>query len=137
MEEMKRFVIQRHTRQDEPLLRCASDFAYDTPDRPKGRQVHWDLMLEHGDFLETYRISIPPEQWGKEPIEAVKIFDHPLKFLTYEGIVNNGKGTVTVADKGTYEVLSQNENQLKIRFSGTILKREIIFAVGGGRVRRE
>jgi bifunctional non-homologous end joining protein LigD len=116
MEEMKRFVIQRHTRQDEP--------------------VHWDLMLETGDFLETYRIGKPPEKWGDKPIEAERIFNHPLKFLTYEGIVNNGKGTVAVADKGTCEVLSQNDNQLKIRFSGTILKREIIFSIGGGPVRR-
>jgi hypothetical protein len=92
-------------------------------------------MLEHGDCLETYRISIPPEEWSKEPVEAEENFDHPLKFLTYEGIVNKGKGTVAIADKGTCEVLSQNENQLKIRFSGTILKREIIFAIGGCPVR--
>jgi bifunctional non-homologous end joining protein LigD len=117
MEEKKRYVIQRHTREDEP--------------------AHWDLMLESAGVLETYRINKPPEEWGKDPIEAAKIFDHPLKFLTYEGSVNKGKGMVAIADKGTYEDLSQNENQLKIRFSGTILKTEIIFAAGGGRVRRE
>jgi len=117
MKEMKRFVIQRHTRQDEP--------------------AHWDLMLESEGILETYRIGKPPEEWGKEPVEAVKIFDHPLKFLTYEGIVNKGKGTIAIADKGMCEVLSQNENQLKIRFSGTILRREIIFGAGEYPVRRE
>lgn len=117
MEEKKRYVIQKHTRQDEP--------------------AHWDLMLEKGDCLETYRIGNEPDQWSKGPIDAEKIFDHPLKFLTYEGIVNKGKGIVAIADKGTYEVMSQNEKQLKIRFSGAILKATITFAIAGGQARRE
>ena len=114
----RRFVIQRHERQGEP--------------------VHWDLMLEKHEVLETYRVKVPPEEWGSRPVEAVKIFDHPLKFLSYEGSVNKGKGNVTIADAGTYRILSQNGNQLKADFAGTILKgkKEIIFAVAGGRVRR-
>jgi bifunctional non-homologous end joining protein LigD len=117
MNEVKKFVVQRHERQNEP--------------------THWDLMLEAGDFLETYRIGKPPEQWGSEPIEAVRIFDHPLKFLTYEGSVNKGKGSVKIADSGTYCVVSQNENQLILEISGVILKGEFIFATGGCRARRE
>jgi bifunctional non-homologous end joining protein LigD len=112
----RRFVIQRHKRQDEP--------------------VHWDLMLERDDFLETYRIGIAPEQWGSGPIEAVKIFDHPLKFLTYEGSVNKGKGRVSIADSGTYEILTYNEDKMVIKFSGRFVNKEIIFAIGGGRARR-
>ena len=114
----RRFVIQRHERQGEP--------------------VHWDLMLEKGGVLETYRVKAPPEKWGDNAVGAVKIFDHPLKFLTYEGIVNKGKGKVTIADSGIYRILSQNENQLMADFAGAILKgkKEIIFADGGGRARR-
>ncbi len=123
-----KFVIQRHERQGEPFLRCAT----------KGRQVHWDLMLEKSGVLETYRVNFPPEEWGDNPIEAVKIFDHPLKFLTYEGSVNKGKGKVTIVEAGIYRILSQKENQLKVDFEGTIIKgeKEIIFAAGGRRVRR-
>jgi bifunctional non-homologous end joining protein LigD len=114
-----RFVIQRHER--------------------KGQPVHWDLMLESGDILETYRINRPPEEWGREPIKAVKIFDHPLKFLTYEGSVNKGKGKVTIADSGTYRILLQKRNLLIVDFAGTIIKgkKEIIFADGGHRARRQ
>ena len=103
-EKSKRYVIQRHERQ--------------------GEEVHWDLMLETAGFLETYRVNKPPEEWGKGPIEAEKIFDHPLKFLTYEGPVNKGKGSVTIADSGRYEIASQNENHLTVYFAGEILKGE-------------
>ena len=114
-----KFVVQRHEKQ--------------------GRPVHWDLMLENHGVLETYRVKIPPEKWIDDAIEAVRIFDHPLKFLTYQGSVNNGKGRVTIADSGTYRILSQDENRLKADFAGTIIKgeKEIICATGGYRARRE
>ncbi len=112
-----KFVIQRHERQ--------------------GEAVHWDLMLEKGDCLQTYRIDIPPGEWGNNPVEAVKIFDHPLKFLTYEGSVNKGKGKVTIADWGAYRLISQNESRLTIDFAGAILKGKFTFSTGGRRVRRE
>jgi hypothetical protein len=93
-------------------------------------------MLERGEALETYRLAVPPEEWGNNPVEAVKIFDHPLKFLTYEGIVNKGKGSVKIADSGEYRLISQNESRLTLDFAGTILKGEFILSIGGGRARR-
>jgi len=100
-----RFVIQRHTRD--------------------GERPHWDLMLERGEVLETYRVSLPPEDWGVKPVEAVRIFDHPLKFLSYEGSVNKGAGRVEIADAGTYRLITQNEAQQQLSFSGNLLRGEI------------
>lgn len=100
----KRFVIQQHERQ--------------------GQAVHWDLMLEAGGVLQTYRVTVPPEEWANKPAEAQRIFDHPLKFLTYEGSVNKGKGSVTIADAGIYRTLTQNEEQHKLEFTGRILEGE-------------
>ena len=102
MRETGKYVIQRHERQDEP--------------------AHWDLMLEKGRVLETYRVSLPPEDWGNKPAEAVRIFDHPLKFLSYEGSVNKGKGRVEIADCGTYHLIKKNETQQQISFAGKLLK---------------
>jgi bifunctional non-homologous end joining protein LigD len=116
MERNGRFVVQRHERQGSP--------------------VHWDLMLEAGEVLETFRIGRPIEEWGTELIDAVKIFDHPLKFLTYEGLVNKGKGNVTIAETGTYHLVTRDENKLTLEFSGKILKGGFIFVTGGDRVRR-
>jgi hypothetical protein len=104
MEESKKFVVQKHQKESEP--------------------THWDLMLESGDFLETYRLALPPEKWGKEAIEMVKIFDHPLKFLSYEGRVNKGKGQVEIADFGTYCQIEKNETQQQLSFAGNMLRGE-------------
>jgi hypothetical protein len=116
MERNGKFVVQRHEKQDSP--------------------VHWDLMLEAGDILETFRIDRPPEEWGNEPIEAEKIFDHPQKFLNYEGPVNKGTGNVIIAETGTYRLQTRDENRLALELSGTILNGEFIFAIEERRVRR-
>ena len=79
-------------------------------------------MLEKNEILETYRVGLPPEQWADKPVEAVKIFDHSPKFLTYQGGVNKGKGQVKIADSGTYEILTQAEDNRKLEFTGKILK---------------
>ena len=97
----KQFVIQQHT----------------TPD-----SVHWDLMLEMDDCLWTWRLNTPPADIKSEPVSAERIFDHPLRFLTYEGPVQNGTGQVTIADKGTYLLNEQVENSLLIEVQGKILK---------------
>ncbi len=103
-----RFVIQRHTRDVE---------------RP-----HWDLMLENGRVLETYRVCLQPEDWGDKPAEAVRIFDHPLKFLSYEGSVNKGAGRVEIADCGTYRVLGRDDKQELLEFTGKILNGKFVLA---------
>jgi hypothetical protein len=107
-DNLLRFVIQRHTRGEE---------------RP-----HWDLMLERGTVLETYRVSLPPEDWDDKSAEAVRIFDHPLKFLSYEGSVNKGKGRVEIADAGTYRLIEKNETQLQLEFAGNILNGKFIMS---------
>jgi hypothetical protein len=109
MYKMKKFVIQRHERQNE--------------------LTHWDLMLEAGNILETYRIGVEPEQWGSEPIEAVRIFDHPMKFLTYEGPVNKGTGSVNIVDLGTYRIIKRVEGRLKLELTGKVLKGEFLLDI--------
>lgn len=96
----KQFVIQQHT-------------------TPNG--VHWDLMLEMGECLWTWRLNVPPVKIKNKPITAERIHDHPLRFLTYEGPVQNNTGTVTIADKGTYLLRSQTDSVLMLELQGTIL----------------
>jgi len=101
MPDVHNFVIQEHTR--------------------SGR-VHWDLMLEAGPVLQTYRLDLSPRQLLQQTAIAVRIFDHPIKFLTYQGSVNAGKGAVKIAESGTYELLHESHNQKQFRFSGKVLK---------------
>ncbi len=79
-------------------------------------------MLETNGVLETYRLELPPEKLPDQSNTAVKIFDHPPKFLTYEGTVNKGKGSVQIADTGTYQLLNQDEHHQHLQINGKILK---------------
>ncbi len=100
MENEKKFVIQEHS----------SD---------KG--VHWDFMLESGQTLETYRLDNNPKGMLKKETNGVKIFDHPLKFLTYHGPVNNGRGSVAIVESGTYRIISQDETKIELELAGQTL----------------
>ncbi len=97
---LNRYVIQRHTR---------------------GNEVHWDFMLELEGSLKTWRIDVPPEELVQQSAKAQKIADHPLRFLTYEGPVNQGTGRVAIADSGVYTVVAE-PHRLEICLQGNILK---------------
>jgi len=90
----------------------------------KAGDIHWDLMLESDGFLETYRLDAPPEEIASRPANAQKIFDHPIKFLTYEGSVNEGKGNVSIADAGTYRIVKKTDETIKINIDGKLLDGE-------------
>ena len=104
MKTSGKFIIHRHCRENEP--------------------VHFDLMLEAQDALWTFRIEKEPAELLKGTHKALKIFDHNLKFLSYQGPVNNGKGTVSTADAGNFKMLDKKEDGYLIDFSGKILKGE-------------
>jgi hypothetical protein len=85
-------------------------------------QTHWDLMIEAGDILKTWRLENPPEKLATQKTKATPIFDHDKKFLTYQGTVNNGKGTVEIVDEGICIVESETNKEIKINFNGKVLK---------------
>jgi hypothetical protein len=103
-----RFVIHKHT---------------------QDKQVHWDLMIEWDDSprgeaegkLKTWRLENPPEKLATEKTKATPIFDHDKKFLTYQGSVNNSKGTVEIVDEGNCTIESIVKN-IQINFEGKILR---------------
>jgi len=99
------FVIQKHT---------------------KASRIHWDLKLEAVSIFETYRLEMPPEKLLQQADTAGKIFDHLLKFLTYEGSVNKGKGSVEIAETGTCQLLSESKNRQELQLDGKILKGKFI-----------
>ncbi len=74
-------------------------------------------MIESGDKLKTWRLENPPEQLATETTKAVPIFDHDKKFLTYQGPVNNGKGTVEIVDHGNCDIIYSNVPCLAIRLN--------------------
>jgi hypothetical protein len=97
----KRFVVQEHT-------------------TPEG--VHWDLMLEENGMLTTFRLEERPQGRPDHSIRAEKIFDHPLRFLTYEGPVQQETGRVHIVDHGTYCTRDRTNEEMVLEISGEILQ---------------
>jgi len=61
---------------------------------------HWDLMLEDGGTLRTWRLLSEPGAGRVVPAE--RLGDHRLAYLDYEGPVSGGRGVVARWDHGTY-----------------------------------
>jgi hypothetical protein len=76
---MPRFVILEH---DHPFL-------------------HWDLMLEPGNVLRTWRLAAAPAPG--QCVAAEALGDHRRAYLDYEGPVSGNRGQVQRWDSGTYD----------------------------------
>jgi hypothetical protein len=83
---------------------------HDHPER------HWDLMLERGGVLATWRLAEPPRP-GR-PVAAAASFDHRPLYLDYEGPVSGGRGSVTRWDAGAYAELAAEGGALRLRLRG-------------------
>jgi DNA ligase D-like protein (predicted 3'-phosphoesterase) len=56
---------------------------------------------------------------------AIAVEDHPLDYADFEGEISEGQygaGSVIIWDKGSYNLLENDENRLKLRFLGKKLK---------------
>lgn len=95
---MPRYVILEH---DHPLL-------------------HWDLMLEAGPVLRTWRLEAPPEP-GRV-VGAAASFDHRPVYLDYEGPVSGDRGTVRQWDAGTFAWEADAPGRVAMCLDGLRLK---------------
>jgi len=88
-------------------------------------------MLEAGGVLRTYRLDSPPESAScmlARPCTATRIHDHPLKFLSYQGSVNKGLGSVRIVDSGTYQLFEESTGSLRLDLEGETLRGEFRLA---------
>jgi len=101
---MARFVIHKHTREDD---------------------IHWDLMLEKGEVLVTWQVPREPEQWSRGQVYCEKIFDHRRKYLVYEGDIEGGRGKVCIVERGGYEPIEVTERCWRVEIEGDVLQGEL------------
>lgn len=95
---------------------------------------HWDLMIEHGPTLATWRLEHDPAELlprGSEAqTPALKIADHRKHYLTYEGPVSGGRGSVHRLDEGWATVLEEEPYGWVVRMAGRIFCG--LYALPGG-----
>ena len=86
-------------------------------------ELHWDLMLEAGETLRTWRLTAPPQPGNR--VQAEASFDHRRLYLDYEGPVSGNRGNVKAWDRGTYETameaLAEGATCVVVQLRGTRL----------------
>ncbi len=65
------------------------------------RPSHWDFMLETPVGLRTWALDQAPD--GASPVEAAQLADHRAEYLTFEGPISGGRGSVERWDAGSFE----------------------------------
>ncbi len=99
-------------------------------------RLHWDLRLEHEGTLASWAV---PNGIPEEPRQnrlAVRTEDHPLEYLEFHGEIpqgNYGAGSMTIWDRGTFELLKWEPRKVEVALHGERLQgRYALFATGEG-----
>ncbi len=112
-----RFVVLRH---EVPAI----------ADRPS----HFDLMFEHGNRLITWSIAEWPLVSGEA--DAMKLPDHRLHYLEYEGAISGGRGTLYRIEAGICELLNSGPNLYAWRIKGVDTFGELTFVEQDPKIHR-
>ena len=78
--------------------------------------LHWDLMLEAGAVLRTWRLAATPRPGVA--IRAESLGDHRKLYLDYEGPVSRNRGQVKRWDAGVFTTLEDHLERIAIRLQG-------------------
>ena len=77
---------------------------------------HWDLMLEAGAVLWTWRLLAP--LCAGQHIQAQRTFDHRPLYLDYQGPISGDRGTVVRRERGTFFWDMQSDEGIEVRLAG-------------------
>ena len=89
---------------------------------------HWDLMLDAGESLWTWRLDAIPRPGT--PCGAERIADHRRDYLDYEGPVGGDRGTVRRVASGEFAWVVASPDRIVVELRGGKLSGRV--TVGGG-----
>jgi len=88
---------------------------------------HYDLMLEHGDGLRTWRLVNTAFQAFQV---ARQIKEHRKTYLDFEGEISGERGRVKIWDTGTYTIDEWKDDRIQVALVGRSLKTRIVLTLG-------
>lgn len=92
---------------------------------------HWDFLLEAGESCRTWRLLAEPGPGRAVPAESLPA--HRVHYLTYEGPVSGGRGTVARWDAGTFAPIVETADRIEVELrGGRLAGRCVIAALSDG-----
>jgi len=87
--------------------------------------LHYDFRLELEGVLRSWVIPKGPSMNPSEKRLALLVQDHPLDYIDFEGVIpqgHYGAGAVVIWDRGSYELLEQEQGKVGFVLKGQKLK---------------
>jgi hypothetical protein len=85
------------------------------------RPSHWDLLLEHGEVALAWALDDLPAEWSaggtNSLVTAVRLPDHRLYYLDYEGPISAGRGQVSRIFQGVCEWCQLQADQVQAKLA--------------------
>ena len=98
------------------------------------RRVHYDLRLELGGTLKSWAVTKGPSLIAGEKRLAVRTEDHPMQYLEWEGVIEEGSygaGPMIVWDRGVFQNISETRRGEPMELDEAIEKGDVkIFMLG-------
>ena len=98
-------------------------------------RLHWDLRLERDGVAVSWAVPNGIPEVPGENRMAVHTEDHPLEYLSWEGVIPQGSygaGTMKVWDSGTYDAHEWTDTKLTVTFHGEQVSGKYhLFHIGG------
>jgi len=79
---------------------------------------HWDIMLEHGAALATWKLGADPLGVRALPVQGTRIQDHRKAYLDYTGPVSGDRGHVERRDAGSCRIVRSETDQWTFTLDG-------------------
>ncbi len=80
--------------------------------------THYDLMIDEGEHLATWKCPQPPETAQISPLSCRWIGDHRRGYLDYEGYVSGDRGEVRRHDRGRCTMSARSSDRWHVLFQG-------------------
>lgn len=100
--------------------------------------LHYDLRLEVGDVLVSWAIPKGPSLDPRVKRLAMRTEDHPLDYLSWEGVIPRGEygaGEMIVWDRGVYQNISKTRSGREMDIDEALEKGDLKLFLLGEKIR--